>query len=162
MVMSRGLFLLVLAVGLLTVQANPASPFRCPTKLKVSEEFTYASSVFLGEAIAQEYKSKLAATADKSKGGSILVIKFKVETWWKGSGAKEIEMYTAEVKQPDGTIISESEDYPFRVGEKYLVYAVERDRHLTTGKCRRTARKEQAKEDLLELGKGWVPSQKSG
>ncbi len=72
-----------------------------------------------------------------------------------------IEIYTSQVKQPDETIILMAEDFRFQTGENYLVYALWRDGHLTTNQCRRTAKLEQAKEDLLELGEGRIPSKKN-
>jgi hypothetical protein len=158
--MYRILFAFVLVAILLAAQANQAMSFRCIKKRTVSEELAQAVSVFSGEAIAQEYKSKRKTNSDSSEDGEVLVVKFKVERWWKGSGADEIEMHTSQEKQPDGTLSLMAEDFHFQTGESYLVYAFWRDAYLTTNQCQRTAKLEQAKEDLLELGEGRIPSKR--
>jgi hypothetical protein len=53
----------------------------------------------------------------------VLVLKFQVERWWKGNPASEVILVTNLTRDPDGTEHISDGEYPFKVGERYLVHA---------------------------------------
>jgi hypothetical protein len=73
--------------------------------------------------------------------------KFKVDEYWKGLSTEEIIIIG------DGS----SCEYPFTVGEKYLVYAYISKDVLTTGACIGNTKLVDAAEELKILGKGEKP-----
>ena len=52
------------------------------------------------------------------------------------------------------------EDFGFKVGEQYLVYAFGENENLATTECERTTKLEKADEDLKALGEGRLPEKK--
>lgn len=101
----------------------------CPTIGGTSEQlkavrlndFNKAVAVFSGEVME----------LDENK------VKFKVEKIWKGELVDEIEMIIR-FKDIDGNYVRTSCDYHYKFGEKFLVYAYEKDDELTTYQCSRT------------------------
>jgi hypothetical protein len=89
-----------------------------------------------------------------------LVIKFSVERWWKGSGEEEVFLYTGVSRWPGGYTRIVGEDFKFKVGDEYLVYAFGENENLATTECERTTKLEKADEDLKALGEGRRPEKK--
>jgi len=159
--MKRALILFAIAFSLVAVQTNQAITFRCFAKQKVSDERRTASAVFLGEAVAREYKEVQPTDPEGPVSGQVLTVRFRVERWWKGSGIDEVILYTTEIKRPGGLTERMAEDFEFQVGKRYIVYALGPENHLHTSECQRTAKVEQAGEDLKKLGAGRLPTSKS-
>ena len=112
-------------------EANSA--MRClvePKSVKVA--LKNSTAVFSGEVL--EIRS----------GVTFLQARFRVERSWKGVEEEQVSVLTENT----------AESTHYRVGEKYLVFAVIRNGKLFTGNCSRTKRLEYAEEDLKQLGEG--------
>ncbi|MBX3295443.1 MAG: hypothetical protein KF762_07005 [Acidobacteria bacterium] len=73
-------------------------------------------------------------------------VAFRVESVWKGKKLEEVVVFTGKGGGDCG--------YPFVIGGKYLVYALQsRDGILTTNICQRTQLFSSANEDIAILGK---------
>ena len=111
-----------------------------PAKCRVlSFEVAYKESeaIFVGEVLSAE------------KIGDDKVFKFKVEKYWKGKDAQNVEVS-----------VYESTRYQawFKTGKKYLVFAKSDDGVLhDTARCSRSKNLENASEDLTKLGEGKRP-----
>ena len=101
----------------------------------VKDALKRSTAVFSGEVL--ETKS----------GVNFLQARFRIERSWKGVEADEVLVIT------DGS----AESPHYRVGEKYLVFAGNREGKLFTGICSRTKKIEYAQGDLQQLGKGKGP-----
>ena len=142
------------------LEANAGFALKCWARRSVSEELEHSTIVFSGKAVAEEYRPLIVAPAGWSDGGETLVIKFSVARWWKGSGEEEVFLYTGVSRWPGGYTRIAGEDFGFKVGEQYLVYAFGENEHLVTTECERTTKLEKAAEDLKELGEGRLPEKK--
>ncbi len=151
---------LLLAIILLVLQSDAAPVSRCFKQQSISDELKNSTAVFSGQVIAEEYRPVNSKEDHLPEGGEALVIRFAVERWWKGSGEEEVILYTGVTRYPNGYTRMFAEDFTFRVGEKYLVYADSSEDGLKTNGCRRTAEIEKAEEDLGELGEGKLPEKK--
>ena len=112
-------------------EANSA--MRClvgPKSVKVA--LKNSTAVFSGEVL--EIRS----------GVTFLQARFRVERSWKGVEEEQVSVLTENT----------AESTHYRVGEKYLVFAVIRNGKLFTGNCSRTKRLEYAEKDLKQLGEG--------
>ncbi len=69
----------------------------------------------------------------------------------------EVILVTNLTRDPDGTEHILDCEYPFKVGERYLVYAYGDENELGTSTCTRTRKLKKAKEDLKALGEGRNP-----
>jgi hypothetical protein len=69
-------------------------------------------------------------------------------------------MYTREARQPNGLTSMMSEDFYFKDGQQYLIYADGTTERLQTSACTRSREIEKAGEDLKELGEGHEPKAK--
>jgi hypothetical protein len=99
--------------------------------------FQSAKAVFTGEVIGEE------------KNGDVKTFTFKVEKYWKGSSAKELEVFVYQTARYQS---------PFKEGEKFLVYAREDDEgRLSVTRCSRSRDMRYAGDDLRELGEGKTP-----
>jgi hypothetical protein len=134
-----------------------ASRGHCVAPGSVSYEKQHARAVFCGLVVAEEYRPVRLLEPGQPAGSERLVIRFRVDRYWKGPMGREVLLYTSKVRRPDGSISFEAEDFDFRVGERYLVYAVGTKYRLSTNNCTRTAEIGAAREDLLELGIGRKP-----
>jgi hypothetical protein len=88
-----------------------------------------------------------------------LVVKFRVERWWKGEATTEVVLATYKTKKSDGTGSGSSCDYHFKEGESYLVYAYGKGNELRTHDCTRTSPLSKT-EDIKILGEGKEPVEK--
>jgi hypothetical protein len=99
--------------------------------------YSQSKAVFVGEVVGEE------------KNGDTKTFKFKVEKYWKGKRAKNIEINVYETSRYQAF---------FKKGEKYLIYATaDEDGKLHVGRCSRSRDLDNAEEDLQKLGKGKVP-----
>ena len=150
------LFLLLILV----FEANTSFALECWARRTVSEELKHSTIVFSGKAVAQEYRPIITTPRGWPEGGEILVIKFSVERWLKGSGEEEVFLYTGVSRWPGGYRRIAGEDFGFKVGEQYLIYAFGENEHLVTTECERTTKLEKAAEDRKELGEGRLPEKR--
>jgi hypothetical protein len=96
-----------------------------------------AKAVFVGEVAAEE------------KQGDIRTFDFKIEKYWKGADAQNIEILVYETARYQAW---------FKTGGKYLIYAdADEGGKLHVGRCSRSRDVEGAEEDLQKLGKGKIP-----
>lgn len=146
-----------LAAFLLLFNLNSNAVAECQGPRSVSEELQRADAVFSGKVIAEEYQ--LIETGEDA-GAKALVIKLRVDRWWKGADTEEVYLYTTFRKLPNGNSTEFAEDFRFRQGERYLVYAFEFEGKLQTNQCHRTSVLSKAEEDLRELGEGREPIKK--
>jgi len=124
MIHNRNLLLLLLLLG------YPASAFACSCgpQQSISEAFTEAEAVFLGEVTSFEQG----------------VAHFKTERGWKGIFSNKLSVHT----NPSPSLCG----YSFKTGKRYLVYAFKRkDGTLTTFLCSRTSPADSSKAEQIEL-----------
>jgi hypothetical protein len=145
---------------MLVLEVTPGLAKECWARRSVSEELKHSTVVFSGKAVAEEYRPIVTPQPGWPEGGEILVIKFSVERWWKGSGEEEVFLHTGVSRWPGGYRRIVGEDFKFKVGEQYLVYAFGDVDNLTTTGCERTTKFEKAAEDLKALGEGRLPEKK--
>lgn len=147
----------LLVVILFSLSLNTAAGLECPSRAGIADEFSRATAVFMGKAVAKEYR-RVDYSASGSVGeAQVLVIKFKVERSWKGVRSEEVVLYTSVTKASNGLISSHGEDFSFHQGESYLVYSYGPPDKLRTNACARTSKLSQAGEDLRELGEDSPP-----
>ena len=108
----------------------------------VDDAWQEAAAVFTGQVTFIEevytvaFKDQDTVTLRKE-----LIVKFEVEAVWKGSPNTEFIVRT----------YKEGCGYPFKLGEKYLVYGYGK-KILETGGCTRTREFPRASRDLQKLG----------
>jgi hypothetical protein len=123
----------------------------CEPPGSASVELHRATAVFAGEVVTQEFRELKDEASRERLGEGALVTRFKVERWWKGGEAKEVEVFTT-AAQEGAEIHTLPEDVRFRVGQKYLVYAFGPAEELRTRRCSRTRGLKDAGEDIPEPG----------
>lgn len=147
-------------IMLILLTGSNAARLDCSKPISVPEELNRATAVFSGEAVAEEYR-KMDFSASGGVGeAEVLVVKFRVKRWWKGAGVEKAVLYTSVTKVPGGGTSSLAEDFRFRKGVSYLVYAYGSADKLRTSACTRTRKLAEAEEDLRELGEGSAPEKK--
>lgn len=147
----------LLLVGLVLLNAPTSLAVDCPAPGTPSAELKRAAAVFSGEVVAEEYKDVGPDAPEEDAGAKVLVVRIKVERWWKGGSAREVTMRTSVTKLPDGSIRSYAEDFHFTKGGSYLIYAFAPKGKLGTSACTRTRKLSEAEDDLRELGEGSTP-----
>jgi hypothetical protein len=145
---------------MLVLEATSSLATECWARRSVSEELRHSTVVFKGKAVAEEYRPIVTPEPGSPEGGELLVVKFSVERWWKGSGEEEVFLVYRVSRWPGGHTKSFGESFNFSVGEEYLVYAFGDVDNLTTTGCERTTKLERAAEDLKALGEGRLPEKK--
>ncbi|MGH2628139.1 MAG: hypothetical protein ACRDHY_15985 [Anaerolineales bacterium] len=121
--------------------AAPAYACSCAPAPGALEAIAQASAAFTGRVIE----------VDSPAGYEPLIVRFEVETVWKGPVQAEIEIRTARDSAGCG--------FAFQENVSYLVYAYEEDGALFTTLCSRSAPLEGAGGDLGALGQGAAPAQ---
>ncbi len=121
----------------------------------VNQDFSRAAVVFSGKVISAKF---LPIIKKDTSGNNIkaenLVIKFAVDSWWKGKSKNEITLNTTQFRYPDLSYgIGSGCEYAFEIGKRYLVYAVNSKGQLTADECSGTTTIERAKKDIQELQK---------
>ena len=149
--------LIALLVFTFTMLPRVPAPRECPPEPIVKNAVASADLVFSGEVVEEEFVDTDVDAGGRPNKGKRRVVKVKVEKWWKGGNAREVLLHTGFTKHPNGMLVVLSEDFNFQNGEKYLVYAYERDGKLRTNSCTRTRKLADAKDDMRELSEGREP-----
>lgn len=132
------LFLFVVA------EANGAYACTCSPPSQRSA-YRASKAVFVGEVVEVDQNAEIPP---KFKGVVFVGVKFKVEKAWKGARGREITLLS------DMGMLSCSHRYDkFRVGEKYLIYAY--DKELTDFGCSRSVPLDSAAKDIKRLDSIW-------
>ena len=129
------------------IRYDPSPNETDPAKAEVREAVARSASIFTGHVTAMEY---VPAHTERGN-GEMLVIRMVAHTWWKGAGSDEVRLITANYRYSDGTMSSEVHEYPFQLGQTYLVYANAGDDGLHASVCTRTKPVEKAAEDITIL-----------
>ena len=109
-------------------------PHRSPEEVKSDRRQTFDNSaaVFLGKVVSVD----------------AYVVRFRLEKRWKGNSEAEAVLSRNPAGIfPDGSPISGECDYPFRLGEEYLVYAYLKDQKLKNDDCSTLKAKDAADEE---------------
>lgn len=128
----------------------------CRSRGTIAEEFENTTAVFSGKVIAEEYQ-EITDTSDKDFGLEVLIVKIKVDRWWKRKGDGEVVLRTETARK--GWVRRSSCDFPFKMEQSYLVFAGDHKGWLVTDNCSRTKELSRADEDLKELGAGFSANQ---
>ncbi len=121
-----------------------------------SAELKRATAVFSGKVIAFE-RQYISDEKDVDFGGEALIVRIKVDSWWKGSNdTNEVVLRTGTAYFPNATKRM-SEDFKFIEGEGYLIYAYTYKEILMTDGCTKTKTLSKAEGDLKELGESFQP-----
>ncbi|MCA0754157.1 hypothetical protein KP806_03800 [Paenibacillus sp. N4] len=144
-VMRWKLFILAITMLAANVWPGKAAACTCAEPVSVQEIKQRSHAVFEGKAVSVK-ESSLALFGSSSK-----AVSFQVNEVWKGQVAPTITVITAGA--------SDSCGFAFEEGERYLVYASERDGNLEAGLCGGTMHQSAAGEQLAVLGNGSVPPQ---
>jgi hypothetical protein len=131
----------------------------------VKKELKQAGAVFSGKFVGTEYRkgnADVVVTSQKMTSRNdgeqkIVVLKFRVERWWKGKSTREVVIFTDRTISADGSQTITDCDFPFEIGKGYLVYAFSDEKQLKTNVCTRTKEIGKAGQDLKILGKGRKP-----
>ena len=130
-------FIALLWVGQLSAQRN------CPQIPDFEEAYEAASVVFAGRVVN--------VSTNPHKTG--LNIVFQIDSSWKRTIEEVVTLNTGSSVQGG---------YPFRMGERFLVFARKKFQSLKVGGCSRTAAWADAGEDLDRLGPAMLPGQSPG
>jgi hypothetical protein len=149
-----------------------AKTLACDCALPTTEYAVEKSkAVFSGEVVGFEYRkdipNQFMDEKVKESGKVIeyetLVVKVRVNQWWKGKPPTEVYLLTVSTRNADGTSTHNSCDYTFHKGETYLIFATQfntkKENEYRTGSCSRTRKLSVADDDLKILGEGKKPSE---
>jgi hypothetical protein len=125
---------------LLMVWASPALPCTCMPRPSVGRALSESSAVFVGRVVGRR-GAEIEFAPGRSSDGYAFV--FEVEQRYKGLLSSRVAVRTGMGRGDCG--------WPFRVGERYLVYAYGEET-LETNICTRTTTLDRAGADLAELG----------
>ena len=146
----------------LLLNLSAAIGCQCVGEITVPQALDKAKVVFSGTAVAEVIiKPQNSIYGLPAAEIELVMIKFKVNRWWKGEPSDEILLFTGSLRKADGITIHSTGDYRFKIGEPYLVYASEYAGQLVTNHCLRTKALATAEEDLTELGEGRIPDKLS-
>jgi hypothetical protein len=121
----------------------------------IAKEFKTATIVFSGKVVDARYVPIIENRAGVEIKAEALIFKFAIDTWWKGEIKDEIIFPSSDRRYADGTgsVGSNCLHSYFKVGEKYLVYAVGTLDKLEAHVCGRTMLVQKADRDIMELQK---------
>lgn len=141
----------------------------CPL-LTTEQAFEQSKSVFAGKIVDFEYRKGIPNSSmderAKETGKTIdyetLIVKVRVDQWWKGKPPIDVYLLTDKTRNADGTSTESSCGYyDFQKGETYLIFATryktKKENEYRTSDCLRTRRLSAADDDLKILGKGKNP-----
>ena len=132
-----------IAIVFLFLFASSQAAYSCSCEAPSQRKaFRKANAIFVGQ-VLEIRDSKNQKVADSLGLVKVYDIKFKVEKSWKGVKNSEIT-----VVSDNGVLVCYGFD--FRVGEKYLVYANEKDL-VVISHCMRTVPIKAADEDIPKL-----------
>ena len=115
------------------------------------EEPTNITDRQLRKALSKELSVSTVVFSGQVIQANRLEVKFKIERRWKGDLTDEVILLTGTKKINEQTYSSSSCDYHFKLGEKYLVYAIGKMNELITHACSRTKLLEQAQREVKIL-----------
>ena len=146
--------------------------FACDCPLLTTEQAVEQSkAVFSGEVVDFEYRKDIpnqfmdeqAKETGKTIDYETLVVKVRVNQWWKGKPPSEIYILTSKTRDSDGTSTESSCGYTFNKGGTYLIFATKyntkKANEYPTSDCLRTRKLSSADKDLKILGEGKKPSE---
>ena len=142
--MKRGIYLLVLTFGLIFMAGSltEISACSCRARRSVCEAYGSAKAVFVGEVVEGKSAERMSdMLAGKTRDNSFV---FKVSQNFLG--AEEDKNITINTGFGFGDC-----GFPFQKGEKYLVYAYEREGRLYTTVCTRTRLLALVEDDFEDL-----------
>jgi hypothetical protein len=119
----------------------------------IAKEVKDATIVFSGKVVSAQFVPIVENHNGVKIKAEALIYKFAVESSWKGDNKDEIIFPTSVRRYSDGTgsIGSNCVHSSFKVGEKYLVYAVGSMDKLKALVCGRTKLIQKAERDVKEL-----------
>lgn len=142
----------------------------CPV-IPVEDAIKESSVVFSGKVVGFEYRKGIpnwsmderAKETGKVIEYETLVVKVRVNQWWKREPPTEVYLLTVSTRNADGTLMQDSCDFTFHKGETYLVFATKfntkDENEYRTSICSRTRELSSAADDLKILGEGKKPSE---
>ncbi len=142
----------------------------CPS-VTTEQAIDKSKAVFSGEVVAFEYRKGIpnwsmderAKETGKVIEYETLVVKVRVNQWWKGEPPTEVYLLTRSTRNADGTSLGNSCDFTFDEGETYLIFATKHntkdENEYRTGICSRTRKLSSADNDLKILGESKKPSE---
>lgn len=147
-----GAITLALMLGALWLLGTTEQAYACKCVVpgSPSEELEKFDAVFTGRVLSVEHS--FDPNASSFSPGDHTTISFSVDTVWKGTVDKNIDITTP----PTGG----SCGFAFVEGEEYIVYAyegAEQTDNLSVSICSRTALLAEAQADLDALGEGYAP-----
>ncbi|WP_010095402.1 hypothetical protein [Ornithinibacillus scapharcae] len=140
--MIRKLFVLLLLLFIYILpllNPNHVQACDCAVPETANEALEKASAVFMGEVMRIREEKIIGEPHD--------VALISVSEIWKGLENSQVEVYT------DWS----SCQFSFEVGREYLLYPYENNGRLHVIDCGRSAKVNEAQDDLLELGQGEEP-----
>ena len=98
----------------------------------VGKSVNLATVVFEGKVVGFEYRkgifneyvSGLRDAFGKPRKYETMLVRFKVDRWWKGGLAPEVMLATGETRNSDGSGTTTTCEFNFAKDETYLVFAV--------------------------------------
>lgn len=139
--------------------------FACDcARISTEQAVEQSKAVFSGEVVGFEYRkgipNQFVDEQARITGTKIeyetLVVKVRVNRWWKGEPPAEIYLLTSTTRNADGTSTISSCDHTFDFGATYLIFAtkynVKEKNEYRTSDCLRTRKLTQADNDLKILG----------
>ena len=144
---------LIASIGMgLMVFADSSAVYGCSCvgPLSVSAQFERSDAVFTGQVMeVKEQKS--------SRGYMTKAVLFEIERYWKGGTQTQISIQTGNGGGDCGMNFEPSQDYLVYAQYSQMYGDVER---LVTIICDRTKERAAAQEDLMQLGDGYVPTER--
>jgi hypothetical protein len=152
---------ILLALLFIFVATSSALGCSCEKTSSVSKALKQADAVFSAKFVGAEYRKGIVDGLRRIMEGregkkteyEVLVLKFEIEHWWKGTPVNEVILITETTRDADGGKTSSNCEYAFEEGEDYLVYADNGESGLETSICTRTKRLKEAEQDLKVLRK---------
>ncbi|HQU85378.1 MAG TPA: hypothetical protein PKY59_19715 [Pyrinomonadaceae bacterium] len=132
-------FLLLFTSEIFACTCMHQGSFEKPTREIIDLQLKGAGAIFSGEVVrivsVKESKNSLYST---------LKVHLKVSSAWKGVKTENVVVSTSSASNFCG--------FPFKVGQKYLVYADKYKTELFTSLCKRTVSLDSAAKDIEYLG----------
>jgi hypothetical protein len=138
--MSRSILMLILAVGISGLAADPGQACTCAAPAGPAEGMTRSTAVFRGRVteISRPFLDRVGFT---NTGGHR--VKFAVLKQWKGAPSKNFELITR--------LTGEACGFPFEEKKEYLVYVVAEPKDIQTGICTGTKNVVDAEREMKQL-----------
>lgn len=136
--------------------------FNLSLKQRVLAAFDGATTVFSGKVIEFDHrKDAVSLRNSKEQTAQTDPLRryaiFEIDQWWKSPTQSILDLRTDFFKNPNGSFSFNSCDYPFKLGESYLVFAYKDKYGLRTNSCTRTASLADSVKALEVIGPGTAP-----